>query len=96
MTNKSGNVYIIHDYQSTSNDHWYPWLSRQVKKLGIDAKRIMLANPLEPKMQDWQQSLAVQIPQMDADTILVAHGLSCLSVLNFVEQHYLTHRKAIR
>ena len=95
MTNKSGNVYIIHDYQSTSNDHWYPWLSRQVKKLGIDAKRIMLANPLEPKMQDWQQSLAVQIPQMDADTILVAHGLSCLSVLKFIEQHYLTHRKAI-
>lgn len=96
MTTQAGNVFIVHDYQTTSNDHWYPWLSRQIKQLGIQAKRIMLANPLEPKMQDWQQSLEVQIPKMDADTVLVAHGLSCLSVLKFVEQYYQTHHRMIR
>src|SRR5690606_27478697 len=96
MTKQADNVFIVHDYQSTSNDHWYPWLSRQIKQLGIQAKRIMLANPHQPDMQDWQQSLATQIPGMDEDTILVAHGLSVLSVLKFVEQHYQTHHRAIR
>ncbi len=96
MTTSSGNVYIVHDYQSSSNDHWYPWLSRQVKALGITAKRIMLANPQQPDMQDWQQSLVTQIPSMDAHTILVAHGLSALSVLKFVQHHHQTHHCAIR
>lgn len=82
-------VYIVHDYRSNSNDHWYPWLSREVKALGHQTKRVMLSNPLQPHLKEWQQNLAVQIPQLDQDTIVIAHGLSGLSVLAFIEQHYV-------
>lgn len=82
-------VYIVHGYRSNSNDHWYPWLSREIKAMGHQTKRVMLSNPLEPNLQDWRQNLAVQIPKLDQDTIVIAHGLSCLSVLSFIEQHYI-------
>lgn len=36
MKNIINKVYIVPDYQATSNDHWYPWLSRQLKNVGVD------------------------------------------------------------
>ncbi|MDM1324106.1 RBBP9/YdeN family alpha/beta hydrolase [Acinetobacter pseudolwoffii] len=94
MKNIINKVYIVPDYQATSNDHWYPWLSRQLKNVGVDSKRIMLANPFQPDLEEWQQNLKLHIPHLDEHTFLVAHGLSGLSVLSFLQQHYLQqHRK---
>lgn len=83
MKNIINKVYIVPDYQATSNDHWYPWLSRQLKNVGVDSKRIMLANPFQPDLEEWQQNLKLHIPHLDEHTFLVAHGLSGLSVLSF-------------
>lgn len=83
MKNIINKVYIVPDYQATSNDHWYPWLSRQLKNVGVDSKRIMLANPFQPDLEEWQQNLKLHIPHLDEHTFLVAHGLSGLSVLIF-------------
>lgn len=89
MLKTTKKIYIVHDYRSNSNDHWYPWLSREIKALGHQTKRVMLSNPLEPNLQEWQKNLAAQIPTLDQDTIVIAHGLSCLSVLGFIEQYNL-------
>lgn len=86
MPNSKKKVYIVHGYQASTLDHWFPWLSRKVKEAGHDAKRIMLAQPMQPDPELWQQSLKAQIPHLDESTILVAHNLSCLSVLKFLEQ----------
>lgn len=87
MKNIIKKVYIVPDYRSTSNDHWYPWLSRQLKNAGFESKRIMLANPFQPDLGEWQQNLKLQIPHLDENTFLVAHGLSGLSVLRFLQDH---------
>lgn len=95
MKNIIKKVYIVPDYQATSNDHWYPWLSRQLKNAGFESKRIMLANPFQPDLEEWQQNLKLHIPHMDEHTFLVAHGLSCVSVLNFLQEHYIQQQRKI-
>lgn len=95
MKNIIKKVYIVPDYQATSNDHWYPWLSRQLKNAGFESKRIMLANPFQPDLEEWQQNLKLHIPHMDEHTFLVAHGLSCISVLNFLQEHYIQQQRKI-
>lgn len=95
MKNIIKKVYIVPDYQATSNDHWYPWLSRQLKNAGFESKRIMLANPFQPDLEEWQQNLKLYIPHMDEHTFLVAHGLSCISVLNFLQEHYIQQQRKI-
>lgn len=95
MKNIIKKVYIVPDYQATSNDHWYPWLSRQLKNAGFESKRIMLANPFQPDLEEWQQNLKLHIPHMDEHTFLVAHGLSCVSILNFLQEHYIQQQGKI-
>lgn len=88
MKNITKKVYIVPDYQATSNDHWYPWLSRQIKDAGFEAKRIMLANPFQPDLEEWQHNLKLQIPSLDEHSFIVAHGLGGLNALKFLEEHY--------
>lgn len=88
MKNITKKVYIVPDYQATSNNHWYPWLSRQIKDAGFEAKRIMLANPFQPDLEEWQHNLKLQIPPLDEHSFIVAHGLGGLSALKFLEDHY--------
>lgn len=95
MKNITKQVYIVPDYQAISNDHWYPWLSRQLKNAGFASKRIMLANPFQPNLQEWQQNLKLHIPHMDEHTFIVAHGLSGLSVLSFLQEHYIQQQRKI-
>ena len=95
MTHIRKKVYIVHGYQASTLDHWFPWLSRKIKQAGHDAKRIMLDRPMEPDPERWLASLKAQIPKLDRDTILVTHNLSCLSVLKLLEQHYAEHKTAI-
>ena len=95
MKNIIKKVYIVPDYQATSNDHWYPWFSRQLKNAGFESKRIMLANPFQPDLEEWQQNLKLHIPHMDEHTFLVAHGLSCVSVLKFLQEHSIQQQHKI-
>lgn len=86
MTHRIKKVYIVPDYQATINDHWYPWLSHQIRRAGFQAKRVILANPFQPDLDEWQQNLQVQMPQLDEHSIIVAHGFSALSVLQFLQK----------
>lgn len=80
-------IYIVHGYQASPNDHWFPWLGRKLQLAGHQSKRVMLAESNQPNFENWQKFLSVQIPNLDENTIIVAHDLGCLAVL-----HYLTAR----
>jgi uncharacterized protein len=95
MSNIKKKVYIVHGYQASTLDHWFPWLSRKVKAAGHDAKRIMLDQPLHPDPERWQSSLKAQLSQLDEHSIIVTHNLSCLSVLQFLQQQYNEHQTPI-
>ncbi|MGE8558178.1 MAG: RBBP9/YdeN family alpha/beta hydrolase [Acinetobacter sp.] len=79
-------VYIVPGDQASPNDHWFPWLSQQIQYAGHSARRLLLPDPDTPNFQSWQQALALQIPHLDPNSIIVAHGLGCLASLHFLTQ----------
>ena len=81
-------IYIVHGYMATPNDHWFPWLGRKLQLSGHISKRIMLADSAHPDFEAWQQCLALQMPVLDENTIIVAHSLGCLAVLHYVNQYF--------
>lgn len=93
---KQKKVYIVHGYQASPNDHWFPWLSRKVHAAGHFSKRVMLPESSQPNFDAWQQSLALQIPHLNEDTIIVAHSLGCAAVLHYLTQHFQTAAKNIQ
>lgn len=79
-------VYIVHGDQSSANDHWFPWLSQQIQHSGHLARRLTLPDPSAPNFQNWQAAIQLQIPRLDPESIIVAHGLGCLASLHFLTQ----------
>lgn len=74
---------IIHGYNdqsefedvsrpATSNDHWYPWLQRQLLLNGIEAQTPEMPGFFQPKYEKWKEMF--ERFQPDADTILVGHS----------------------
>lgn len=74
---------IIHGYNdqsefedtsrpAASNDHWYPWLQRQLLLNGIEAQTPEMPGFYQPKYEQWREML--ERFQPNSDTILVGHS----------------------
>ena len=81
-------IYIIHGHDASPNDHWYPWLSRKLQQAGHYSRRIVMANARQPDFEAWQKFLALQMPDLDENTIVIAHSLGCLTALHYLNQRF--------
>lgn len=77
------NAIIIHGYNdksefldasrpAASNDHWYPWLQRQLLLRGIEAQTPEMPGFFEPHYERWKQLF--ERFEINEDTILVGHS----------------------
>ncbi|OTG80568.1 hypothetical protein B9T33_09075 [Acinetobacter sp. ANC 5054] len=81
-------IYIIHGHDASPNDHWYPWLSRKLQLAGHYSRRIVMANADQPNFEAWQKFLALQMPDLDENTIVIAHSLGCITALHYLNQRF--------
>ncbi len=74
---------IIHGYNdkseyldgtrpAASNDHWIPWIQRQLLLKGIEAQAPEMPGFYEPKYEKWKEMLERFTP--DENTILIGHS----------------------
>jgi predicted alpha/beta hydrolase family esterase len=74
---------IIHGYNdreeyldtsrpSPSNDHWIPWIQRQLILKGIEAQAPEMPGFFDPKYEAWKEMLERFTP--NEDTVLVGHS----------------------
>ena len=57
---------------AASNDHWYPWLQRQLLLHGIEAQTPEMPGFFEPNYEKWKGMLERFAP--DENTMLVGHS----------------------
>lgn len=81
MKNK---VFILHCENANPEQHWYIWLEQQLKSIGIAAERVVLADSSHPDAEVWQTCLEAQLNTINQQSILVAHGLSCLAAARYL------------
>lgn len=96
ISKQKRNIYIIHGYQASPNDHWFPWLSQQLNQSGHVSKRIILAESAQPNFAYWQKLLASQLSKLDANSIIIAHSLGCIAALHYLTDYFRQHRGKIR
>ncbi|HEY4523116.1 MAG TPA: alpha/beta fold hydrolase [Candidatus Paceibacterota bacterium] len=58
---------------SPSNNHWFPWLQRQLILNGVLAQTPEMPTPYEPRYEAWAAMLGQF--HIDEDTMLVGHSL---------------------
>ncbi|TVT80399.1 RBBP9/YdeN family alpha/beta hydrolase [Acinetobacter colistiniresistens] len=85
MSHKSKNsVFILHCEHADPEQHWYAWLEQQLKSEEVSVERIFLADANHPEAEVWQTCLEAQLKGLNEQSIVVAHGLSCVAVARFL------------
>ncbi len=46
-------VFIVHGYNASPTDHWFPWLKRQVESIGHQCDILYLEDSEHPKYDAW-------------------------------------------
>ncbi|QHH92842.1 serine hydrolase family protein [Acinetobacter gyllenbergii] len=82
--NSKNSVFILHCENADPEQHWYAWLEQQLKSEEIRVERVFLADANHPEAEIWQTCLEAQLKGLNEQSIVVAHGLSCVAVAKFL------------
>ncbi|MEV6770621.1 alpha/beta fold hydrolase [Nocardia sp. NPDC051030] len=86
-------IVISHGYAMSNDDHWYPYLREQLQASGDEVRIPQFPEPAAPVAADWLETLQKQVADLDpADTVLVAHSLGGVNLLNMLQRHDIEGR----
>jgi len=79
-------AYLIHGWDGSPTNCWFPWLMDELQKEGIEVKAIKMPHPANPTIKDWVATLEKNI-KPDKETILIGHSIGCQTILRYLEKN---------
>ena len=70
---------ILHGTMGSPDGNWFPWLSKELEKLGQKTIRPKLSTPDGQNPDNWTKEIAKAVEEIsgpDEETIIVAHSMS--------------------
>ncbi len=83
-------IYLVHCWEGTKDDGWYPWLDQKISNSDNQVIRFNMSNTANPKIEEWCQELANQVEQLDENTYFVGHSIGCQTILRYLEKQPIT------
>ncbi len=80
-------------YPSPSNNHWLPWLQKQLLKRGYDCQTPEMPTPYKPVYSEWK-AVIDRFP-LDEETVLVGHSGGAGFLLRWLSKHQQSVDKLI-
>lgn len=77
-------VYLVHGWGGNPENHWFPWLMRELGKHGIEVEALAMPHPENPTIDDWVNHLKESI-KPGKDTILVGHSIGNQAIMRYLE-----------
>lgn len=87
------NIFIIHGSYGSPQENWFPWLKKELSKLG---HRVLVPQfPVPPidkqdssygghKLSEWIETLNDYKKYIDGDTIFIAHSRGCVFTYQYL------------
>ncbi|MGW9019166.1 RBBP9/YdeN family alpha/beta hydrolase [Priestia megaterium] len=79
-------IHIIHGYGASPSSHWFPWLKEKLIADDHQVSILQMPNSSDPKKEEWLETLANKIKNLDTNTYFVTHSLGSITLLNYLEQ----------
>lgn len=79
-------VFIIHGWDGSPQNCWFPWLKKELKKKGFDVEVLSMPHPENPTIEDWVGHLSNIVGKPDKNTYFVGHSIGCQTILRYIEQ----------
>ena len=78
-------IYIIHCWDGTKEDGWYPWLDKELSNKNNKVYRLNMPNTANPKIEEWVSFLDKQIETLDDKTYFIGHSIGCQTILRYLQ-----------
>ena len=78
-------IYIIHCWDGTKEDGWYPWLDKELSNENNKVYRLNMPNTSNPKIEEWVSFLDKQIETLDDKTYFIGHSIGCQTILRYLQ-----------
>lgn len=79
-------VYIVHCWDGTKDDGWYPWLDKKVSNKDNVVIRFNMPNTATPKIEEWVAELDKQVDNLNENTYFVGHIIGCQTIMRYLEK----------
>ena len=81
---------ILHGTEGTPEGNWFPWLSKELEKLGHKTIRPVLPTPEGQNIENWTKvinSAVEEVGGSDKNTVIVAHSMSPMAVCHYLNKY---------
>ena len=79
-------VYLVHCWDGTCEDGWYPWISNELEKLGVKVIRFNMPNTQNPVIKKWIKALDEKVDNLDKETYFIGHSIGCQTIMRYLEK----------
>ena len=78
-------IYIVHCWDGTKDDGWYPWLDKKISNADNKVFRFNMPDTASPKIENWVSELNKQVNELDEHTFFVGHSIGCQTIMRYLE-----------
>lgn len=78
-------IYIVHCWDGTKDDGWYPWIDKKLSEKGNKVYRFNMPNTDTPTIEEWTSFLDKQVDKLDENTFFIGHSIGCQTIMRYLE-----------
>ncbi|MFA7286244.1 MAG: alpha/beta hydrolase [Patescibacteria group bacterium] len=78
-------VFIIHGWEGSPDNHWFPWLKRELESRDYVVIASQFPGEQHPVLAMWLTELSRIVGEVDSETYFVGHSLGCITILKYLE-----------
>lgn len=78
-------IYIVHCWDGTKDDGWYPWLDKKISNSNNKVIRFDMPDTANPIIEEWISELEKQVSELDENTYFVGHSIGCQTIMRYLE-----------
>lgn len=79
-------IYIVHCWDGTKDDGWYPWLDKKISNIDNEVIRFNMPDTSNPKIEKWVSELNKQVISLNEHTYFVGHSIGCQTIMRYLEK----------
>lgn len=80
------NIFIIHGVGGHPKENWFPWLRKEIERLGHKVFVPQFPTPEGQTLQNWLHTIRQYDEYLNKDSIVVGHSLGVPFLLNVIEK----------
>ncbi len=83
-------IYLVHCWDGTSSDGWYPWISEKLNNDNIEVIKFDMPNTANPTIEEWVETLNSKVDMLGNKTYFIGHSIGCQTIMRYLETKEIT------